>query len=100
MSNFYIYLLVGIKENFKYFFLNNQPDAPLTQMYSVIKLYMFRASALRIIKEFSTVHSALVSFMQGFDDDLQAESGWNCSSILTLMLSREDARNMWSFITE
>jgi len=36
-------------------------------------------------QEFSTVHSALVSFMQGFDDRFQAESGWNCSSILTLL---------------
>ena len=28
-------------------------------------------------QEFSTVHSALVSFMQIFDDRFQAESGWN-----------------------
>ena len=28
-------------------------------------------------QEFSTVHSALVSFMQVFDDRFQAESGWN-----------------------
>jgi hypothetical protein len=37
--------------------------------------------------------------MQVFDDRFQAESGWNCSSILTLlgkllMMGREDARNM------
>jgi hypothetical protein len=49
-------------------FLNNQPDAPIIQFYSVIKLYMFRASSLPIIMEFYTVHSALVSFMQVFDD--------------------------------
>jgi hypothetical protein len=36
-------------------------------------------------QEFSTVHSALVSFMQFFDDRFQAESGWTCSSILTLL---------------
>jgi hypothetical protein len=29
-------------------------------------------------QEFSTVHSALISFMQVFDDRYQAESGWNC----------------------
>jgi len=29
-------------------------------------------------QEFSTVHSALLSFMQVFDDRFQAESGWNC----------------------
>jgi hypothetical protein len=60
--------------------------------------------------------------MQVFDDCFQAESGWNCSSILTLlgnghqnlhenyqcrvysrellMMGREDARNMQSFMTE
>jgi len=27
-------------------FLNNQPDALIIQIYSVIKLYMFRASSL------------------------------------------------------
>jgi len=36
-------------------------------------------------QEFYTVHSALVSFMQVSDDRFQAESGWNCSSILTLL---------------
>jgi len=67
-------------------------------------------------QEFSTVHSALVSFMQDFDDHSQTESGWKCSSILTLlgsgyqnlhgtyqcrmystellMMGKEDARNM------
>jgi len=28
-------------------------------------------------QEYSTVHSALVNFMQVFDDRFQAESGWN-----------------------
>jgi hypothetical protein len=59
------------------FFLNNQPDALIIQIYSVIKLYMFRAPSLPIITEFSTVRSALVSFMEVFDDCFQAESGWN-----------------------
>ena len=30
------------------FFLNNQPDALIIQIYSVIKLYMFRAFSLPI----------------------------------------------------
>ena len=34
------------------FFLNNQPDAPIIQIYSVIKLYMFRAPSLPIIRSF------------------------------------------------
>jgi len=49
------------------FFLNNQKDATMIQIYSVIKLYMFRASTLLIIRSFSAVHSALISFMQVFD---------------------------------
>jgi len=34
------------------FFLNNQPDALIIQIYPVIKLYMFRASSLPIIRSF------------------------------------------------
>jgi len=34
------------------FFLNNQADALIIQIYSVIKLYMFRASSLPIIRSF------------------------------------------------
>jgi hypothetical protein len=56
-----------------YFLLNNQPDAIIIQIYSVIKLYMFRASSLPIIMSFFTVHSALVRFMQVFDDRFQAK---------------------------
>jgi len=35
-----------------YFFLNNQPDALIIQIYSVIKLCMFRASSLPITRSF------------------------------------------------
>jgi hypothetical protein len=34
------------------FLLNNQPDAPIIQIYSLIKLYMFRASSMPIIRSF------------------------------------------------
>jgi hypothetical protein len=34
------------------FFLNNQPDALIIQIYCVIKLYMFRVSSLPIIRRF------------------------------------------------
>jgi hypothetical protein len=37
-------------------------------------------------QEFSTVHSALGSFMQVFDDRFQAQSGWN---ILTLQKKKK-----------
>jgi len=37
----------------KYIFLfNNQPDALIIQIYSVINLYMFRASSVPIIRSF------------------------------------------------
>ena len=58
-------------------FLNNQPDA-------VIIPILFRYKTLHVSdifsahhQELSTVHSALVSFMQVFDDRFQAQSGWN-----------------------
>ena len=34
------------------FLLNNQPDVLIIQIYSVIKLYMYRASSLPIIRSF------------------------------------------------
>jgi len=34
------------------FLLYNQPDALIIQIYSVIKLYMFRTSSLPIIRSF------------------------------------------------
>jgi len=36
--------------SFVHFFLNNQPDTPIIQIYSVIRLYMFWASSLPIIR--------------------------------------------------
>ena len=83
------------------FFLNNQPDAQIIQIYSVLKLYMFRATFLPIIIDFSTIHSALVSFMQVFDDRFQAvikklHETYQCRmySRELLMMSKEVARNM------
>ena len=35
-----------------HFFLNNQQDTLITQIYSVIKLYMFRAHSLLIMRSF------------------------------------------------
>jgi len=65
--------------------LNNQTDAliiPILFFYKTLHvLGIFSAHH----QEFPTVHSALVSFMQFSDDRFPAESGWNCSSILTLL---------------
>jgi hypothetical protein len=56
--------------------LNNQPDA-------IIIPILFRYKTLHVPgifsahhQEISTVHSALVSFMQLSDDRFQEESGW------------------------
>ena len=66
------------------FFLNNQQDALIIQFF-----YYKTLNVLGILsahhQEFSTVHSALVSFMQVFDDRFQVDSGWNCSFSLTLL---------------
>ena len=43
-----IYIRVTVHHNI--FLFNNQPDALIIQIYSVIKLYMFRASSVPIIK--------------------------------------------------
>jgi hypothetical protein len=64
------------------FFLNNQAEALIIQIYSVIKLHVSGIFSAHH-QEFSTVHSALVSFMQVFNDRFQAESGW--SFVLTLL---------------
>jgi hypothetical protein len=65
------------------FFLSNQPDALIIQIYSVIKLH-FSGICCAHHQEFSTVRSALLSFMQVFDDRIQAESGWNILTLLTV----------------
>jgi len=65
------------------FLLNNQPDALIIQIYSVIKLLHVSGIFFTHHQEFSTVHSALLSFMQVYDDRIRAEPGW--SSILTLL---------------
>ena len=44
-SELYIHVIVHCDK----FLFNNQPDASNIQIYSVIKLYMFRASSLPII---------------------------------------------------
>jgi hypothetical protein len=45
---FYIYVTVHRNR----FLFNNQPDTLIIQIYSVIKLYMFRATSLPIIRSF------------------------------------------------
>jgi hypothetical protein len=58
-------------------FLNNQLDALIIQIYSVIKLYIISGILSAHHQELSAVHLALVSFMHVFGDSFQVESGWN-----------------------
>jgi hypothetical protein len=71
MCRIVLYIHVTVHRN--RFLLNNQPDALIIRIRSVINLYMFRASSLPIIRSFFTVRSALVSFMQVYGDRFQAE---------------------------
>jgi hypothetical protein len=56
-------------------FLYEQPDALIIQIYSVIKLYMFQASSLPIIRSFP-LYIGTGKFHAGFDNRFQAESVW------------------------
>jgi hypothetical protein len=55
---------------------------------------MFRAYSLTIIRSFSTVHLALVSFMQVFDDRFQVVR-MELRSILTLTSAECTVQNSW-----
>ena len=82
-SFFFFYIPVTMHHN--RFLFNNQLDALIIQILFCYKILHVSGIFSSHHQEFSTVHSALASFMQVFDDRFQAESGWNCSSILTLL---------------
>jgi len=48
----YLVLYIHVTVHRNRFLFNNQPGALIIQIYSVIKLYMFRASSLPIIRSF------------------------------------------------
>jgi hypothetical protein len=60
-----------------YCFSNNQPDALIIPILFCYKTLHVSGIFSAHHQEFSTVHSALVSFMQVSDDRYQAESGRN-----------------------
>jgi hypothetical protein len=73
------------------FFLNNQPDALIIQNYSVIKLYMFRASSLPIIRSFSLyIRHCLEAVTINLHETYQCRM----YSGKLLMTGKDDARNM------
>jgi hypothetical protein len=57
---------------------NKQPGAPIIHNLFCYKTLHVSGILSAHHQEFSTVHSALVSFMQVFDERFQAESGWHC----------------------
>jgi hypothetical protein len=67
------------------FFLNNHLDALIIPILFCYKTPHVSDNFSAHHQDFSTVHSALVSFMQVSEEHSQAESGWNCSPILTLL---------------
>ena len=73
------------------FLFNNQPDALIIQIYSVIKLYMFRASSLPIIRSF-ILYIRHWQVSRSFDD---RRVRMERSSILTLLGSRIISVSGW-----
>jgi len=63
------------------FFLNNQSNALIIQILFCYKTLHVSGNLFAHHQEFSTEHSALVSFMHVFDDRYQAQSEWNCSAV-------------------
>jgi hypothetical protein len=66
------------------FLLSNQPDALIIQILVCYKTLHVSGIFSAHHQEFSTAHSALISFMQVYDERFEAESG---CSILTLLES-------------
>jgi len=83
-----------------YFLLNNQPGALIIQIYSIIKTLHVLGIFSVHHQEFSTVYSALVSFVQVSDDRFtiirNLHENYLCRmySSKLLMMGREDARNV------
>ena len=77
-STFQLYIHVTVHRTVIDFFLTNQPGALIIPILFCYKTLHVSGIFSVHHREFSTVHSALVSFVQVFDDRIQAESGWNC----------------------
>ena len=64
-------------------FLNNRADALILPILFCYKTLHVSGIFSAHHQEFSTVHLALVSFMQVFDDRFQVKSGWNAVGIIS-----------------
>jgi len=79
------------------FFLNNQPNALIIQIYSVIKIYMFRVSSPLIIRGFLLYkHSqdGILTLLGSGHQNMLETYQCRMYSRKLLMMGREDARNM------
>ena len=73
------------------FFLNNKPDALIIPILFCYKILHVSGIFSAQHQEFSTVHSALVSFMQVSDNRFQAESGWKCMKLTSAECTVENS---------
>ena len=76
VSKFCVYIHVTVLHR-NDFLWNNQPDALIIPILFRYKTVHISDIFFVYHQEFSTIHSALVSFMQVSDDRFQAESGRN-----------------------
>jgi hypothetical protein len=81
----YIHMIVHLNK----FLFYNQPDALIIQIYSVIKLYMFPAFSLPIIRSF-----LLYILHWKRSSNLHETCQCQMYSRKLLMMGREDTRNM------
>jgi len=72
------------------FYLNNQPDALIIQIYSVIKFYMFRASALPIIRS-SLLYILLYKQSQDVPSWLWKRSSKSCMKLTSAEFTVENS---------
>jgi hypothetical protein len=70
------------------FLFNNQPDALIIQMYSVIKLYRFRATSLPIIR------GSILTLLGSGHRNLHETYQCRMYSRKLLMMGKEVVRNM------
>ena len=83
-----------VTDFFFFFFSNNQPDALIIQNLFCHKTVHVSGNFFAHHQEFSSVHSALLSFMQVLDDRFQAEYQCRMYSRKLLMMGKEVTRNM------
>jgi len=91
------YALAGRSTGYivEYFLIINQLDAPISQIYSGRKLYMFQTVPLSIIRSFSL-------YAQQWHMSYRFADIYHCCvySEILLMTERGTVQNMYSFLPE